>query len=153
MDALNIPKKANHLFIGLDKEVFHPGSPVSGILVVHIDNLETLKHAKSIGLHWEGGEFVSWYEGIAQNYHCTDTRKFLSSSQTLWTATDGPALKEGTTTLRFSYDLPSRLPTSYYDPAQGNLYSIVPNWVLPSDIIPRSLAGTFFNKLYYHCLF
>jgi hypothetical protein len=50
----HVEKRANHLFIGLDKETFHPGKPISGILFIYIANEDALKQAKSIELRWEG---------------------------------------------------------------------------------------------------
>jgi len=143
MEALPEPTPAtkptvNHFFFAFNNPSYYPGKPVDGVIVLVIHT--PIRIAK-IGVTFKGTEFVSWYQGVSQQEHCTATNSIFETTSTVWPK-DGEEQAEplapGTYTYPFSWQLPLNSPANFEETA-FHTRDVIP-LVFSASGMPRSFG-------------
>jgi len=133
---------ANHLFFGLDQTAYYPGKPLDGVIILHIQS--PIK-VKKIGVQCEGNEFVSWFQGVPRNVHCTAKKQIFQESVVVFEEEDGMMFEPGSFAYNFATPLPQNIPLNYEESNKfgGRFGNMFFNDVLENpddDILPKSLG-------------
>jgi len=133
----NYKSTTNHFFFAFNNPTYYPGKPVDGILVLVVQN--PIKISK-IGLIWRGAEFVSWYQGVSQQEHCTAIKTIFDNDFGVGPK-EGDAetvYKQGTYTFPFAWNLPVESPANFEE-TNFNTGDVVP-LVFSKSGMPRSFG-------------
>jgi len=123
----------NHLFFAFNNPTYYPGKPVDGVIVLVIQN--PIKITK-IGITWKGVEYVSWYQGVSQQEHCTAMRNIFETDFTVW-AEEKDQFDVGTHTFNYSWKLPDC--SANFEEPIDNSGDVIP-FLFSTSGMPRTLG-------------
>eukprot|EP01120_Amphizonella_sp_Union-15-10_P010104 TRINITY_DN3999_c0_g1_i1.p1 TRINITY_DN3999_c0_g1~~TRINITY_DN3999_c0_g1_i1.p1 ORF type:complete len:391 (-),score=58.50 TRINITY_DN3999_c0_g1_i1:58-1230(-) len=129
---------SNHLFLGFDYPSYVPGRKVEGVVVLVV---QVPIKVKSVSIRWQGNEFVSWFQGVRYQNEVTASTNMFEQVQVLWPTINDPSEKDleeepkiivpGTYTYKFSWDLPTNLPSNYEERDADKFYVMASNSLIP----------------------
>jgi len=110
---------------------------VDGILVLVVQN--PIKVSK-MGIAWKGAEFVSWFQGVSQQTHCTTYNTIFDADFVVWPKPDEheKIFDIGTYTFPFGWDLPVNC-SSNFEEMDFNTGAVIP-FVFSTSMMPRSFG-------------
>jgi len=135
----------NHFFYAFNNPVYYPGKIVDGVIVLVVQS--PIKVTK-IGITWRGSEYVSWYQGVSHQEHCTALKIVLEKDYAILNEEEGRVLTEGTYTYNFQWELPQDCPANFEEPSSNTSNDVIP-FVFSSSGMPRSL-GEIPSYIRYH---